>query len=104
MGFDEAVTRSVNLRGDADSHGSITGQLAGAIYGYKAINKQFIQWLSEWDDHEFALRGVLLHHVGSQRGSPSGDAEKKVEEEAAKAEKEVGSCTRAPRSPENLEE
>merc|ERR1719218_119387 len=37
--FDEAVTRSVNLLGDSDSHGSITGQLAGAIYGYNAINQ-----------------------------------------------------------------
>ena len=25
----EAVVRSINLLGDADSHGSITGQLAG---------------------------------------------------------------------------
>merc|ERR1719191_1156729 len=64
--FDEAVTRSVNLLGDADSHGSITGQLAGALYGYTAINKQFIQWLNTWDDNEFALRGVLLHHIGCQ--------------------------------------
>lgn len=65
--FDEAVVRSVNLLGDADSHGSITGQLAGALYGYKAINQQFIDWLTEWDDHEFAVRGVLLHHLGTQR-------------------------------------
>ncbi|CAK0813327.1 unnamed protein product, partial [Prorocentrum cordatum] len=35
--FDEAVTRSVNLLGDADSHGSITGQIAGAFYGYRSI-------------------------------------------------------------------
>merc|ERR1719401_1788057 len=35
--FDDAVARCVNLLGDADSHGSIAGQLAGAIYGYAAI-------------------------------------------------------------------
>jgi ADP-ribosyl-[dinitrogen reductase] hydrolase len=52
--FDEAVTRSVNLLGDADSHGSITGQLGGALYGYNSINPQFIEWLTRWDDHEFA--------------------------------------------------
>jgi len=63
--FDEAVTRSVNLLGDADSHGSITGQLAGAIYGYSGIDPRFIQWLNLWDDHEFALRAVLLHRLGS---------------------------------------
>uniref|UniRef100_A0A7S2NUH9 ADP-ribosylhydrolase ARH3 n=1 Tax=Zooxanthella nutricula TaxID=1333877 RepID=A0A7S2NUH9_9DINO len=62
--FDEAVTRSVNLLGDADSHGSITGQLAGAIYGYQAINPQFMSWLNTWDDHEFAVRAVMLHHLG----------------------------------------
>jgi len=64
--FDEAVTRSVNLLGDADSHGSITGQLAGAIYGYRAINPQFITWMNKWDDQEFALRALLLHHLGSR--------------------------------------
>jgi ADP-ribosylglycohydrolase len=65
--FDEAVVKSVNLRGDADSHGSITGQLAGALYGYDAINEQFITWLTQWDDHEFAVRAVLLHHLGQNR-------------------------------------
>merc|ERR1719157_373491 len=64
--FDEAVARSVNLLGDADSHGSITGQLAGAIYGYNSINRQFLEWLNLWDDHEFAVRAVLLKHLGSE--------------------------------------
>jgi len=62
--FDEAVVRSVNLCGDADSHGSITGQLAGALYGYSSIHPQFISWLTEWDDHDFAIRGILLHKLG----------------------------------------
>merc|ERR1719449_520992 len=48
--FDEAITKSVNLLGDADSHGSIAGQLAGALYGYKTVNPQFIQWLNKWDE------------------------------------------------------
>uniref|UniRef100_A0A7S1B263 ADP-ribosylglycohydrolase n=1 Tax=Noctiluca scintillans TaxID=2966 RepID=A0A7S1B263_NOCSC len=64
--FDEAVTRSVNLLGDADSHGSICGQLAGAFYGYSSINRQFVDWLARWDDHEFAVRALLLHELGSQ--------------------------------------
>eukprot|EP00450_Noctiluca_scintillans_P004618 CAMPEP_0194495308 /NCGR_PEP_ID=MMETSP0253-20130528/12961_1 /TAXON_ID=2966 /ORGANISM="Noctiluca scintillans" /LENGTH=75 /DNA_ID=CAMNT_0039336555 /DNA_START=24 /DNA_END=247 /DNA_ORIENTATION=+ len=58
--FDEAVTRSVNLLGDADSHGSITGQLAGALYGYGSINTKFVDWLTTWDEHEFALRALML--------------------------------------------
>mmetsp|Transcript_69676 Transcript_69676/g.123345 ORF Transcript_69676/g.123345 Transcript_69676/m.123345 type:complete len:460 (-) Transcript_69676:61-1440(-) len=67
--FDDAVVKSVNLLGDADSHGSITGQLAGALYGYNTIHPQFIEWVSRWDDHEFAVRGVLLRQLGeiSQR-------------------------------------
>lgn len=65
--FNEAVTRSVNLLGDADSHGSITGQLAGALYGYRTIHPQFLKWLNKWDDHEFALRGFLLHQLGRDR-------------------------------------
>lgn len=72
-GFDEAVVKSVNLLGDADSHGSITGQLAGALYGVNAIHPQFMQWLNDWDDYEFAVRGVMLHQLGGNatRGSPS---------------------------------
>merc|ERR1719215_1776939 len=64
--FNDAVVKSVNLCGDADSHGSITGQLAGALYGYSAINPQFLDWLNEWDDHEFAVRGALLCHLGAK--------------------------------------
>eukprot|EP00928_Gymnodinium_smaydae_P065524 TRINITY_DN48645_c0_g1_i1.p1 TRINITY_DN48645_c0_g1~~TRINITY_DN48645_c0_g1_i1.p1 ORF type:complete len:517 (-),score=55.22 TRINITY_DN48645_c0_g1_i1:146-1555(-) len=64
--FDEAVTKSVNLLGDADSHGSIAGQLAGAIYGYSSIHPKFLEWLVAWDDYEFAVRGALLHFLGSR--------------------------------------
>eukprot|EP00929_Paragymnodinium_shiwhaense_P014029 TRINITY_DN12189_c0_g2_i2.p1 TRINITY_DN12189_c0_g2~~TRINITY_DN12189_c0_g2_i2.p1 ORF type:complete len:446 (+),score=75.68 TRINITY_DN12189_c0_g2_i2:90-1427(+) len=65
--FDEAVVRSVNLFGDADSHGSITGQLAGALYGYKNIHPKFMQWLNTWDDHEFGTRAVMLYYLGHER-------------------------------------
>jgi len=75
--FDEAVTRSVNLCGDADSHGSITGQLAGALYGYSTINPQFIEWLTRWDDHEFAARALLLYHLGAEAAA-SGELEAAV--------------------------
>ncbi|CAE7210088.1 tri1 [Symbiodinium natans] len=43
--FDEALSCAVNLNGDADSFGSITGQIAGAFYGFSAINPQFLDWL-----------------------------------------------------------
>ena len=35
--FTEAVVLAANLGGDADTVAAITGQLAGALYGYKAI-------------------------------------------------------------------
>lgn len=37
--FEEAVLLAVNLGDDSDTIGAITGQLAGAIYGYTAIPK-----------------------------------------------------------------
>jgi ADP-ribosyl-[dinitrogen reductase] hydrolase len=35
--FSDAVLKAVNLGDDADTTGAITGQIAGAYYGYKAI-------------------------------------------------------------------
>lgn len=64
--FNEAIAKSINLCGDADSHGSIAGQLAGALYGYSTIHEKFLKWLNKWDEHEFAVRAVLLHELGSQ--------------------------------------
>eukprot|EP00928_Gymnodinium_smaydae_P061823 TRINITY_DN4580_c0_g1_i1.p1 TRINITY_DN4580_c0_g1~~TRINITY_DN4580_c0_g1_i1.p1 ORF type:complete len:479 (-),score=80.26 TRINITY_DN4580_c0_g1_i1:150-1586(-) len=72
--FDEAVTKSINLLGDADSHGSIAGQLAGALYGYSSIHPQFLAWLNRWDDHEFAVRAVMLQHLGRGPGGTSATA------------------------------
>merc|ERR1712203_363160 len=63
---DEAVTRAVNCCGDADSFGAITGQIAGALYGYTSINSQFIKWLVKWDGYDFATRAILLDHLGSR--------------------------------------
>jgi ADP-ribosyl-[dinitrogen reductase] hydrolase len=62
--FDEAVVKSVNVHGDADSHGSITGQIAGAFYGYSQINRTFLDWLKRWDDNETAVKALLLYHLG----------------------------------------
>ena len=70
--FDEAVVKSVNLLGDADSHGSITGQLAGAFYGYSSISPKFVEWVTRWDDHEFACRGALLVHLGGAAAEAAG--------------------------------
>ena len=38
----------------------MVGQMAGAIYGYKSINKKYIEQMNKWDDGNFSLRGCLL--------------------------------------------
>eukprot|EP01084_Bolivina_argentea_P046332 85318_1 len=67
--FGNAIEYAVNLLGDADSTGSIAGQIAGAYYGYNSIvndEKQsfLVDQLVQWDDYNFGLHGVLLYLVG----------------------------------------
>eukprot|EP00325_Prymnesiales_sp_UTEX-LB-985_P013129 CAMPEP_0174750902 /NCGR_PEP_ID=MMETSP1094-20130205/98728_1 /TAXON_ID=156173 /ORGANISM="Chrysochromulina brevifilum, Strain UTEX LB 985" /LENGTH=172 /DNA_ID=CAMNT_0015956309 /DNA_START=98 /DNA_END=616 /DNA_ORIENTATION=- len=58
--FDAAIERCVNLLGDADSTGAICGQIAGAMYGYRAIHDHLRRDLHRWDDGQIALRAALL--------------------------------------------
>lgn len=44
--FKDAVVTAVNLGGDADTNGAITGGLAGAWYGYDAIPAEWISALA----------------------------------------------------------
>ena len=44
--FNEAVLLAVNLGDDADTVGAVTGQFAGALYGYDSINKDWVDLLS----------------------------------------------------------
>eukprot|EP01048_Picozoa_sp_COSAG05_P004591 COSAG05_NODE_253_length_12854_cov_23.790200_2_plen_564_part_00 len=66
LSFDSAVERCINFLGDADSTGSMAGQLAGSIYGVAAINSAFVDNLQQWDDGEVAVRGYMLFHAGQQ--------------------------------------
>jgi ADP-ribosylglycohydrolase len=87
--FEEAVIRVVNLLGDADSTGAVVGQMAGALYGYRSIERGTLEvqyqpsryagvedvqarfktmgqcWMAHlrnWDRYsEIPLRGVLLY-------------------------------------------
>jgi ADP-ribosyl-[dinitrogen reductase] hydrolase len=65
--FADAVARCVNFLGDADSTGAVAGQIAGALYGYRAIDARLVARLDRWDDGEIALRGILLHDLGELR-------------------------------------
>ena len=43
--FEKSIIRAVNMGGDADSIAAITGSLAGALYGYKAIPADWVERL-----------------------------------------------------------
>lgn len=44
--FEEAVLKAVNLGGDTDTIGAITGTLAGAYYQLEGISEKWIQQLA----------------------------------------------------------
>lgn len=44
--FEDAVVKAVNLGGDADTIGAITGGLAGALYGYRSIPERWTRALA----------------------------------------------------------
>lgn len=64
--FTSAVEKSINLLGDADTTAAITGQLAGALYGYRSIDPALVAAVERWDPNSYiALRGALLFHCRS---------------------------------------
>mmetsp|Transcript_106165 Transcript_106165/g.298480 ORF Transcript_106165/g.298480 Transcript_106165/m.298480 type:complete len:505 (-) Transcript_106165:196-1710(-) len=65
-GFSEAVVRCVNFLGDADSTAAICGQIAGAFYGYNAIDERLVRRLERWDGGATACRAVLLWQLGAE--------------------------------------
>jgi ADP-ribosylglycohydrolase len=58
----EAILKAVNLRGDADSVGSVAGQIAGAAYGFSAFPDDWIAAINKWDNYEIGLRAYKLYH------------------------------------------
>jgi len=48
--FTEALLKVVNLRGDADTVGAITGQMAGALYGIEEVDRDWIEAVQKWDN------------------------------------------------------
>ena len=61
--FKDAILKAVNLRGDADSVGSIVGQIAGAYYGLDSIPEDWKDTINQWDNEEIGLRGYILYHL-----------------------------------------
>jgi ADP-ribosyl-[dinitrogen reductase] hydrolase len=58
----DAILKAVNMCGDADSVGAVTGQIAGAAYGFSDFPKDWISTVNRWDNHEIGLRAFRLYH------------------------------------------
>jgi len=58
--FETSLQKCINYRGDADSTGSITGQLCGAFYGFTAIQVKLVNNALQWDNGENLFRAILL--------------------------------------------
>lgn len=65
--FEQAVILAVNLGGDADTIGAVTGQLAGAIYGLDAIPERWLAPLA-WKDDLMSVAGKL-YTLGNAPGA-----------------------------------
>eukprot|EP01130_Rhizamoeba_saxonica_P011617 TRINITY_DN4829_c0_g1_i2.p1 TRINITY_DN4829_c0_g1~~TRINITY_DN4829_c0_g1_i2.p1 ORF type:complete len:383 (-),score=78.72 TRINITY_DN4829_c0_g1_i2:1761-2909(-) len=61
--FEEAVLKSANMRGDADSVAAVVGQICGAIYGVSSIPTRWLNQVRKWDlNDDILLRGYKLFH------------------------------------------
>ena len=50
--------------GDADTVGSVTGQIAGALYGLTSIPKSALECVMKWDPHaEIPLRVFKMFNI-----------------------------------------
>ena len=58
--FEEAVLKGVNLGDDADTTGSVAGQLAGAFWGEGGIPDHLRQGLARYDMLNEALEGLIV--------------------------------------------
>ena len=50
--FNDAVLKAVNLGGDADTIGAVTGMIAGSLYGYSSIKQS---WLNDLYKRDYLL-------------------------------------------------
>ena len=61
--FKSALLKAVNFGGDADSVGAVTGQLAGAKYGFDNIPEEWIKTIHKWTHGEEIIRAHLLFNM-----------------------------------------
>jgi ADP-ribosyl-[dinitrogen reductase] hydrolase len=68
--FEEAVLLAANLGGDADTVAAITGQLAGALYGYQAIPDRWLGKLTS-QGMIFGMGRQLVDRTSAARNLPA---------------------------------
>ena len=62
--FEQGLTWAVNLGGDADSNGAVTGALLGARFGAAAIPERWLEPIAERDRLEHTARRLVLLATG----------------------------------------
>jgi ADP-ribosylglycohydrolase len=62
--YKEAVLKAVNLGGDTDTTGAVTGGLAGLLYGLDTIPEKWVEQIVRYDDIE-NLAKRLADKIGS---------------------------------------
>jgi ADP-ribosylglycohydrolase len=63
--YTDAVLRAAGMGGDADSVGSIVGQILGAYYGHTAIPLSWAQAVWNWEKGSVMTRVRKLHEVAA---------------------------------------
>jgi ADP-ribosyl-[dinitrogen reductase] hydrolase len=66
INFKEAIIKCCNYGGDADSTGSVTGQMAGAKYGYNNIPSEWLEECHKWHNGEIIIRAEKLFHLNNK--------------------------------------
>jgi ADP-ribosyl-[dinitrogen reductase] hydrolase len=61
--FSDALIKAVNIGGDADSLGSVVGQLAGSYYGYSNIPRKWIRDINKWTFGTIVTRAHNLYEM-----------------------------------------
>ncbi|MAA78947.1 MAG: ADP-ribosyl-[dinitrogen reductase] hydrolase [Deltaproteobacteria bacterium] len=57
--FEEALIKAVNLAHDADTVAAVTGQIAGALYGYSTIPPRWLRVLAKRDHIELRAQQLI---------------------------------------------
>ncbi|KRX10587.1 ADP-ribosylation/Crystallin J1 [Pseudocohnilembus persalinus] len=64
--FEQCILKAVNLGGDADTLGAITGQIAGALFGICEKMKLWYEQIMKWEEQKVLIRAYKLFNKNKQ--------------------------------------